>query len=79
MSSEIVKNKTVDYYNSDLIETDIIEGEHFGLPIHKKNYPSCYRYNVLVMLAKRLIREENNFANRLCLDKQFVKRILTFD
>lgn len=26
--------------------------------IEKKNYPSCYHYNILVMLAKRLLKQD---------------------
>ena len=61
--------------NYDLADTDSIEGKHFGVPIYKREYPSCYQYNVLIMLAKRLIKEENNFVNRLHLDRKFAERI----
>ena len=75
MMHEIVKNK-IDNSNEELIYTDTIEGKHFGVPIHKKNYPSCYQYNVLIMLAKRLIKEDaDKFANRLHLDKKFAEKI----
>lgn len=63
----------VNYCNNDLAGTDTIEGRHFGLPIYKKNYPSCYQYNVIIMLAKRLIKEDN----RLRLDKKFVQRVFS--
>ncbi len=64
MLYEIIKNKIEDetikinYCNNDLTFIDTIEGNHFGIPIHRKNAPSCYQYNVLIMLAKRLIKEE---------------------
>ena len=75
MMHEIVKNK-IDNSTEELIYTDTIEGKHFGVPIHKKNYPSCYQYNVLIMLAKRLIKEDaDKFANRLHLDKKFAEKI----
>ena len=77
MVHEIVKNKTeaetieVNYYNNDLASKDSIEGKHFDIPIHKRDYPSCYQYNVTIMLAKRLIKEDNRFH----LDKKLLKRI----
>ncbi len=87
MLHQVVKNKVedetikVNYCNNDLVDADIIEGEHFGLPIYKKKYPSCYQYNVLIMLAKRLLNEDKEkacqFANRLHLDRAFAKRILS--
>ena len=48
--------------------TDVNGDESFGIPIIKKYYPSCYRHNVLVMLAKRLIRVEKE-KNDLCKNK----------
>lgn len=30
----------------------------YNIQNQKKVYPSCYQYNVLIMLAKRLIKEE---------------------
>ena len=57
-----------------------IEDKHFGIPIHKRDYPSCYQYNVLIMLAKRLLREEKEKTNILSikshLEKKLIKRIL---
>ena len=50
MPYKVVKNK---------IENTSVEEKHFGIPIHKRDYPSCYQYNVLIMLAKRLIKEES--------------------
>ena len=82
MAYEVVKNKTedetikVNYCNDDLTKADTIEGSHFGLPIYKKHYPSCYQYNVLIMLAKRLIKEENKFSNRFHLDKKLLEKIV---
>ncbi len=87
MVHEIVKNRIEDetikvhYCNNDLASTDTIEGKHFGVPIHKKDYPGCYQYNVLIMLAKRLLKEDeektNLFANRLYLDKKLLKKMFT--
>ncbi|OGI20121.1 MAG: hypothetical protein A3B68_00815 [Candidatus Melainabacteria bacterium RIFCSPHIGHO2_02_FULL_34_12] len=39
-----------------------IEEDYFNIKIMKKEYPSCYQYNVLIMLAKRLLEEENKLA-----------------
>ena len=81
MPHEVVKSRIedetikVNYCNNDLAGKDTFEGEHFGLPVYRRNYPSCYQYNVTIMLAKRLIREENNFVNRLHLDRKFAERI----
>ena len=86
MSYEVVKNKIedetieVNYCNDDLTRVDTIEDKYFGLPVHKKNYPSCYQYNVLIMLAKRLIKEEKESADkfsRLHLDRKFAERIFS--
>ena len=72
MTYEVIKSK---------IENINIEEKYFDIPIHKKDYPSCYQYNVLIMLAKRLIKEEKArnsiFSNRLHLDRKFVKRIFS--
>lgn len=47
--------------------------------IQNRSYPSCYQYNVLIMLAKRLINEsseENIYCqNRFGFDKKLLKRI----
>ncbi len=54
------------------------EDRHFGVKVQNKNYPSCYQYNVLIMLAKRLIEEEklagNN--NKNCLQEKLIYRII---
>ena len=68
MTYQVIENKTPE-----------VIGEHFGLPVYKKTYPSCYRYNVLVMLAKRLIKEEKEADNRLHLDRKIVKRIFSHE
>ena len=70
----------INYCNNDLAGTDIIEGRYFGLPIYKKIYPSCYQYNVLIMLAKRLIKEEERackFSNRFHPDNTLTKKIIS--
>ena len=61
-------------------EIDCYNDNHFGIPIKNKNYPSCYRYNVLIMLAKRLLKEDSLKdkinKNRFGLDKKLINRIL---
>ena len=56
--------------------------KYFDIEIHNKKYPSCYQYNVLVMLAKRLIKEDReleestNINNpKPCLNEELVRRI----
>lgn len=49
MPYQVIKNK---------VENINPEEKYFDIPIYKKEYPSCYQYNVLIMLAKRLIKEE---------------------
>jgi hypothetical protein len=47
--------------------------------IQNRNYPSCYRYNVLIMLAKRLVNESNTEGiycqNKSGFDRKPLKRI----
>lgn len=45
--------------------------EYFNIKIQNKKYPSCYQYNVLIMLAKRLIREEQEQVNACKISKAF--------
>ena len=85
MPYEVVKNRIedetirVDYCNDNLADTNTLAGEHFGLPVYRRNYPSCYQYNVTIMLAKRLLKQDkqnaDKFANRLHLDRRFAERI----
>ncbi|MBI3590395.1 MAG: hypothetical protein HY094_03325 [Candidatus Melainabacteria bacterium] len=56
--------------------------KYFNVKIQNKKYPSCYQYNVLIMLAKRLIKEEDEkierqkaLASRFLLDKKFVQKV----
>ncbi|MBI2995269.1 MAG: hypothetical protein HYY52_00965 [Candidatus Melainabacteria bacterium] len=35
--------------------------KYFDIPIKKKNYPSCYNYNLLIMLAKKLIKQDSYY------------------
>lgn len=80
-------------YNARVIEEDFksdtctrcgctCKKDHAYKVEQASKYPSCYRYNILIMLAKRLIKEEkereavNSCVNRWKLDKKFVKRIV---
>lgn len=70
----------INYLNDDFpIPETKEENTYFGLPVRKKEYPSCYQYNVLIMLAKRLINEEQEqeklFENRLKLDTKLLEQI----
>lgn len=69
MSHELVNNDTFDRifndrFNCHNTRHDVASGEekYFNLRIKNKTYPSCYQYNVLVMLAKRLIEEDKKLA-----------------
>ena len=44
----------------------------------KKIYPSCYHYNVIVMLAKRLVKEQEASEEKLssCINRWFLDRKL---
>lgn len=57
------------------------EDRYFNLKIKQKDYPSCYHYNVLVMLAKKLIKDEEKrkrlCKNRLDLDTKLAMRIIS--
>lgn len=66
MTYSIVKTRpkdietiTVDYRNIYTeFESESPESEeYFNLKIRNKNYPSYYQYNLLVMLAKKLIED----------------------
>ena len=69
-------------HSSDEVENEM----HFNVPVKKQNkaYPSCYQYNILVMLAKRLIEEEqekqrkifNPCISRWHLDRKLANRIV---
>ncbi len=55
MSYSVIENKPINNTQS--------EDRYFNIKIQNKEYPSCYHYNVLVMLAKRLIQEDENENN----------------
>lgn len=43
---------------------DISEEEkYFNVKVQKREYPSCYQYNVLIMLAKRLLNQKKEKIN----------------
>ena len=54
---------------------------NYTLGLQDKRYPSSYQYNVLIMLAKRLIREqeakESVIKNRMLLDQKLAMRIIS--
>lgn len=57
------------------INQDLKSEKYFNIEVKQKEFPSCYTYNVLVMLAKRLVRnqeQKNIFKNRCvsCRDAQ---------
>lgn len=61
MGYEIIKSKLNPRLRSSYCNksnTSEQEEEYFNIKIRNKNYPSCYRYNVLIMLAKKLINQE---------------------
>lgn len=63
MVFEVNKNST-DIINMNYLEQDKLQSEkYFNLTIRKKVFPSCYQYNILIMLAKRLIQEEEKRVN----------------
>ena len=55
--------------------------EYFDIKIQKKYYPSCYQYNVLIMLAKKLIKQEKENSttcnDRVILDEKLASRIIS--
>ncbi len=68
----------ITYMSYQVIENKLNEERYFNVKIRNKEYPSCYHYNVLVMLAKRLIKEEeesNKAKVRLYWDKSMAKHI----
>lgn len=71
MEAVVVKNK------SSGINT---QEEYFNLKVQNKKYPSCYHYNILVMLAKRLVKQDQNKVNvcqnRWRLNRKLVERIV---
>ena len=79
MVYEVVKSLPGSSFSDDKKEDSF-----FDVIIKNKHYPSCYQYNVLIMLAKRLISEENEkqekykvWRNRSALDKKLVNRIIS--
>ena len=56
MVYEVVKSLSDNEAVSDL---EAGEDKFFDVIVKNKHYPSCYQYNVLIMLAKRLISEDD--------------------
>ena len=59
-----------------LNSTEEISGNHFGIPVKNRTYPSCYTYNVIIMLAKRLIKKEHQVKNKKELYGKLAERII---
>ena len=59
---------------------NFVENTYFNIKVQNKKYPSCYQYNLLIMLAKRLLKDEtqreSNFTKKWCLDKKTNKEIV---
>lgn len=79
MAYEVIKSRINDNTQSDfLFEKDFLDYEiqeeyrpykngekYFNLNIEKKDYPSCYHQNVLVLAAKKLIeRDQGVYLSR---------------
>lgn len=59
MENAVVKSREI------INGTTHVDDRYFDIEIRNRKFPSCYRYNVLIMLAKRLIKEEENKVNIL--------------
>ena len=64
MVYEVVKSLPESSFYEEAINeavSDLEAGEDkfFDVIVKNKHYPSCYQYNVLIMLAKRLISEDD--------------------
>ena len=74
--TKIDKDVNVDSSKVDLEKEDT----YFNLKVQNKRYPSCYQYNVLIMLAKRLINEDeqnqNACKNDWYLERRFAREIV---
>lgn len=73
MTFEVVKNQINDTNNHE---------KYFNVDVQNKKYPSCYQYNILIMLAKRLIKREqetmiNACKNRAFLDRKLAEKIVS--
>lgn len=80
MAYEVIKSRAYDNTERDfLFEKDFLDYEiqeeyrpnkinsekYFNLNIEKKDYPSCYHQNVLVLAAKKLLeRDEGVYLSR---------------
>ena len=59
-----------------------ISKNQYKIGLQDKKYPSCYQYNVLIMLAKRLIKEDkeqeavSQCVNRWHLDRKLARAIV---
>ena len=67
--SETDNNNTKDFNLSQ-------EDNYFDVKVKNKSYPSCYQYNILIMLAKRLIKTEQENQNA-CKNKSYFHKRFT--
>lgn len=75
MENAVVKSREI------INGTTNVDDRYFDIEIRNRKFPSCYSYNVLIMLAKRLIKEEENkvniLKNRRELELKLVERIIS--
>ena len=59
---DLLHSEIITYMSQVLVKNDLPEisayEEYFNVKVQNKKYPSCYHYNILVMLAKRLVKED---------------------
>ena len=71
MSDDVVN------YNKSCSEAN---DKYFNITLKKRSYPSCYHYNILIMLTKRLINKESERVNscmqKVNIQKHFNKNII---
>lgn len=76
---EIIEKFQESSSRNTFVKSKPVSEKYFDLEIKNKQYPSCYQYNVLIMLAKRLINEDkknhNNNLYDIELNKQIVEAI----
>ncbi|GEM_PF-6026374 len=81
MVYEVVKSLSNSSFYENVVEEICEESEDkfFDVIVKNRHYPSCYQYNVLIMLAKRLISEEDKkeenykvWRHRTILDREVI-------
>ena len=66
MSHEVIKFQT---------DVNIEEDKYFNIIVKNKKYPSCYHYNILIMLAKRLVEKDDEILNPCKYRSYFERRL----